>query len=111
MLLLDSIGELAGLFERATVVFMGGTLPQRGGHNILEPAYFGKPVIVGPHMENFAEIMQEFSAADAVVKIDGPDALAGAVETLLENPARASGNRRSGAGDWPWRSAARPMRS
>ena len=90
VLLLDSIGELAGLFERATVVFMGGTLPQRGGHNILEPAYFGKPVIVGPHMENFAAIMQEFSAADAVVKIDGPDALAGAVESLLENPARAA---------------------
>jgi tetraacyldisaccharide 4'-kinase len=89
VLLLDSIGELAGLFEHATVVFMGGTLPQRGGHNILEPAYFGKPVIVGPHMENFAEIMQEFSAADAVVKIDGPGALAGAVEALLENPRRA----------------------
>jgi 3-deoxy-D-manno-octulosonic-acid transferase len=89
ILLLDSIGELAGLFERATVVFMGGTLPQRGGHNILEPAYFGKPVIVGPHMENFAEIMKEFSVADAVVKIDGPGALAGAVEALLENPARA----------------------
>jgi 3-deoxy-D-manno-octulosonic-acid transferase len=89
VLLLDSIGELAGLFERATVVFMGGTLSQRGGHNILEPAYFGKPVIVGPHMENFAEIMQEFSAADAVVKIDGPDALTSAVESLLDNPARA----------------------
>ena len=57
-LLLDSIGELAGLFEHATVVFMGGTLARRGGHNILEPAFFGKPVIVGPHMENFAEIMR-----------------------------------------------------
>ncbi len=90
VLLLDSIGELAGLFENATVVFMGGTLPHRGGHNILEPAYFGKPVIVGPHMENFAAILQEFSAADAVVKIDGPVALAGAVQALLENPARAS---------------------
>jgi len=89
VLLLDSIGELAGLFERATVVFMGGTLPHRGGHNILEPAYFGKPVIVGPHMENFAEIMQEFSAVDALVTIDGPEALAGAVESLLENPIRA----------------------
>jgi len=89
VLLLDSIGELAGLFERATVVFMGGTLPHRGGHNILEPAYFGKPVIVGPHMENFAEIMQEFSAADAAVKIGGADALEGAVESLLENPIRA----------------------
>jgi len=90
VLLLDSIGELAGLFERATVVFMGGTLPRRGGHNILEPAYFGKPVIVGPHMENFAAIIDEFSAADAVVKINGPDALAGAVEALLENPAHAA---------------------
>jgi 3-deoxy-D-manno-octulosonic-acid transferase len=89
VLLLDSIGELAGLFERATVVFMGGTLPRRGGHNILEPAYFGKPVIVGPHMENFAEILQEFLAVDAVVKIDGPDALVSAVEALLENPSRA----------------------
>ncbi len=95
VLLLDSIGELAALFERATVVFMGGTLPRRGGHNVLEPAYFGKPVIVGPHMENFAAIIEEFSAADAVVKIDGPDALAGAVEALLGNPARAAaiGNR------------------
>jgi tetraacyldisaccharide 4'-kinase len=90
VLLLDSIGELAGLFERATVVFMGGTLPRRGGHNILEPAYFGKPVIVGPHMENFAAIMDEFSAAEAVVKIDGPDQLANAVESLLANPARAA---------------------
>ncbi len=90
VLLLDSIGELAGLFERATVVFMGGTLPHRGGHNILEPAYFGKPVIVGPHMENFAEVMEEVSAADAVVGIGGPNALTDAVEALLENPTRAA---------------------
>src|SRR6185369_10498192 len=81
-------GELAGLFQRATVVFMGGTLPRRGGHNILEPAFFGKPVIVGPHMENFAEIAQEFSAAGAIVKIDGAGALAGAVEALLDDAAR-----------------------
>ena len=54
VLLLDSMGELAALFERATVVFMGGTLASRGGHNILEPAYFAKPVIAGPHMENFS---------------------------------------------------------
>ena len=90
VLLLDSIGELAGLFERATVVFMGGTLPRRGGHNILEPAYFGKPVIAGPHMENFAAIMDEFAAAEAVVKIDTPEELAGAVEDLLEDPIRAA---------------------
>ena len=97
VLLLDSIGELAGLFERATVVFMGGTLPRRGGHNILEPAYFGKPVMVGPHMENFAAIMEEFSAADAVVKINGPDDLVGAVGSLLDDPARAADIGASGA--------------
>ena len=63
VLLLDTIGELAALFERAGAVFMGGTLAQRGGHNILEPAYFGKPIIVGPHMENFAAIAEEFHDA------------------------------------------------
>ena len=65
VLLLDTIGELAALFESADVVFMGGTLAMRGGHNILEPAYFGKPIIVGPHMENFAAIAEEFHRAGA----------------------------------------------
>ena len=60
VLLLDSMGELAALYARADVVFMGGTLGARGGHNVLEPAYFGKPVIAGPHMENFAEMAREF---------------------------------------------------
>ncbi len=91
VLLVDSIGELAALFERADAVFMGGTLARRGGHNILEPAYFAKPVIVGPHMENFAEIAREFTAAQAVVNIAGPQALAGAVKGLLADPARGAG--------------------
>ena len=82
-LLLDSIGELAALFERASVVFMGGTLASRGGHNILEPAYFAKPVVAGPHMENFAAIAQEFTAAGALVRIEAAKELAGAVEGLL----------------------------
>ena len=56
VMLLDSIGELSGLFSRADVVFMGGTLVDSGGHNILEPAMFGKPIVVGPHMENFRDI-------------------------------------------------------
>src|ERR1039458_1691557 len=56
VLRLDSVGELAGLFGLADCVFMGGTLAARGGHNILEPALFGKAVIVGPHMENFAGV-------------------------------------------------------
>jgi tetraacyldisaccharide 4'-kinase len=83
VLLLDSIGELGGLFGLADCVFMGGTLAARGGHNILEPALFGKAVIVGPHMENFAGVAEEFRAAGAVVEVGGADELAGAVERVL----------------------------
>src|ERR1019366_1479201 len=83
VLLLDSIGELGGLFGLADCVFMGGTLAARGGHNILEPALFGKTVIVGPHMENFTGIAEEFRAARAVVEVGGAEELAGAVEAVL----------------------------
>ena len=83
VLLLDTIGELAALFDVADVVFMGGTLAMRGGHNILEPAYFGKPIIVGPHMENFAAIAEEFHQAKALALIQRPADLAGAVMQLL----------------------------
>lgn len=79
VLLLDSIGELGGLFRYADVVFMGGTLADRGGHNILEPAIFGKPVIAGPHMENFREIAADFERMQAIVRIDTGDALGDAV--------------------------------
>jgi tetraacyldisaccharide 4'-kinase len=85
VLLLDSIGELGGLFGLADCVFMGGTLAARGGHNILEPALFGKAVIVGPHMENFAEIAHQFRDARALVEVAGPQDLALAVQRLLED--------------------------
>ena len=87
VLLLDSIGELGGLFGCADVVFMGGTLARRGGHNILEPALFGKPVIVGPHMENFQAIAEEFRAAGALVEIGAAPELTAAVERLLQSAA------------------------
>lgn len=90
VLLLDTIGDLASLFARATVVFMGGTLSNRGGHNILEPAFFGKPVIAGPHMENFAEIAREFTAAKALERISTPSELAAAAGGLLSNAGRAA---------------------
>ncbi|HUI54086.1 MAG TPA: tetraacyldisaccharide 4'-kinase [Bryobacteraceae bacterium] len=95
VLLLDSIGELSALFDAATVVFMGGTLASRGGHNILEPALFAKPVITGPHMENFQAIAHDFRAANACVEIAGAAGLVGAVERLLAEPeeARAIGRR------------------
>lgn len=95
VLLLDSIGELSGLFAVADVVFMGGTLAQRGGHNLLEPGFFSKPVIAGPHLENFQAIADEFRRAGALVEITSAAALGPAVETLLEDPeaARDRGRR------------------
>jgi 3-deoxy-D-manno-octulosonic-acid transferase len=66
VLLLDSIGELAAIYELATIAFVGGSLVPRGGHNILEPAYFGKPILVGPHTENFRDIIKIFVQAKAL---------------------------------------------
>ncbi len=87
VLLLDTIGELNGLFRHATLVFMGGTVAERGGHNVLEPAAFGTPVIRGPHMENFAEIAAEFDRAGALARLDQSN-LSGAISSLLNDPDR-----------------------
>ncbi|MBL0160057.1 MAG: tetraacyldisaccharide 4'-kinase [Bryobacterales bacterium] len=86
VLLLDTIGELSGLFRIAHAVFMGGTFPHRGGHNILEPAAFGVPIVTGPHMENFAEIAAAFRTAGAVLTIEDPAALAPAIQQLFADP-------------------------
>jgi tetraacyldisaccharide 4'-kinase len=89
VLLLDSIGELSGLFALADVVFMGGTLASRGGHNVLEPALFGKPVICGPHMENFQSIANEFRGAQGFLEIGDAAQLSAVVEGLLADLSRA----------------------
>jgi len=65
VLVLDSLGELAGLYRLARLAFIGGTLVPTGGHNPIEAARFGVPVVVGPSMENFREIAESFDAADA----------------------------------------------
>jgi 3-deoxy-D-manno-octulosonic-acid transferase len=85
VLLLDSIGELASTFRYATVVFMGGTLAPRGGHNILEPAAFAKPIVFGPHMENFREISELFLQARAAIQVEGAEQLSAAVDALLSD--------------------------
>jgi 3-deoxy-D-manno-octulosonic-acid transferase len=64
--LLDSIGELAPIYRLATVAFIGGSLVPRGGHNILEPAHYAIPIMVGPHTENFRDIVSLFTRAGAV---------------------------------------------
>ena len=68
VLLLDSIGELATVYSLADVALVGGSLVPRGGHNILEPAFYGVPIIVGPHTENFRDIIALFRREKAVLE-------------------------------------------
>src|SRR4030081_3280906 len=69
VVVLDSIGELAQLYQLATAGFVGGAPADHGGHNILEPAIFGKPIVFGPHMQNFQEIADAFLANDAAIQV------------------------------------------
>jgi 3-deoxy-D-manno-octulosonic-acid transferase len=83
VLLLDTLGELAHVYSLASVVFVGGSLVASGGHNILEPAVAGKPIVVGPHMENFQEIADTFRAESALVQVGSADELGREVSALL----------------------------
>ncbi len=88
VVVLDTIGELAALFGLATVVFVGGSLVDAGGHNVLEPALFGLPIIVGPSMHNFREIADMFLEADAFVQVPDADGLTQAALQLFADPGR-----------------------
>jgi len=69
VLLMDTTGELKHLYTVATVIFIGKSLTQHGGQNIIEPAVCGRPVVVGPNMENFIDIVREFKAAEALIQV------------------------------------------
>ena len=88
VLLLDSIGELASLYGLADGAFVGGSLVSAGGHNILEPAAFGKIPVFGPSMENFAEIAARFVAAGAAVQVESPEDVGVAWIELFRDPPR-----------------------
>jgi 3-deoxy-D-manno-octulosonic-acid transferase len=88
VIVLDTIGELAQLYQIGTVVFVGGSLVDAGGHNILEPAVFGKPIVFGPHMENFAEIARAFLDQGAAMQVRSGRELEAALLELLGDPVR-----------------------
>ena len=88
VVVLDTIGELAQVYQIATAVFVGGSLVDTGGHNILEPAVFGKPIVFGPHMQNFKEIADAFIAQDAAVQVTNVRELEEALLALLTDPVR-----------------------
>jgi len=89
VILVDSIGELASLYRVADGVFVGGSLVPSGGHNILEPAAFGKIPVFGPSMENFAEIASRFVSAGAAVQVESPEDVGVAWIEFFRNPERA----------------------
>ena len=89
LLLLDSLGELSSLYRYAGVVFVGGSLNGWGGHNVLEPAHYARPVVVGPYMQNFQAITDELARRQAIRQVQGADELAAAFSEILDNPKEA----------------------
>ena len=86
--MLDTLGELAQVYPLADVVFVGGSLVPTGGHNILEAAVAGKPVVVGPHMHNFQEIADRFRAEGALVEVTGAGDLGRELTSLVTDEGR-----------------------
>jgi 3-deoxy-D-manno-octulosonic-acid transferase len=92
VVVLDTLGELAQIYQVATVVFVGGSLVDHGGHNILEPAIFGKPIVFGPYMQNFKEIGAAFIANGAAVQVQSDRDLETALVALVTDPVRRAGH-------------------
>ena len=89
VLVMNTMGDLAILYQCATMAIMGGSFsPETGGHNFLEPLYFAKPVIVGPCMRNFHELDCCYAAIGGICKIAGTDQIGRAVEDLIRDPVR-----------------------
>jgi 3-deoxy-D-manno-octulosonic-acid transferase len=84
IILMDTIGELSRAFSRVSIAFIGGSLVPVGGHNILEPAYWGRPILFGPYMDNFP-VAGEFIEKAAAIEVNGQEDMANRVVELLEN--------------------------
>jgi 3-deoxy-D-manno-octulosonic-acid transferase len=86
--LVDTMGELPSFFAASDLAFVGGSLVPIGGHNLLEPAALGIPVLTGPHTFNAQDVADKLIGAGAAVEVADEDALADAVVSLLGDPAR-----------------------
>ena len=87
--ILDTIGELLDYYCLADIVFVGGSMVKKGGHNILEPASLSKPVIFGPHMFNFRDIAGLFLEHQAAVEVRNPQELQKKIKFFLSQPGEA----------------------
>src|SRR6202042_440249 len=84
-ILLDTIGDLAAVYELADVAFVGGSLVRKGGHNPLEPAQFGVPVVMGPSYENFREVVERMRQADGIEIVKSAEELEPGLVRLLKS--------------------------
>lgn len=96
VLLGDTMGELLFLYALADVAFVGGSLVPNGGHNLLEPAALGLPVLSGPHLFNFLEISAQLREAGACLEVGDGEALARELRALLGEPGRRQAMGRAG---------------
>jgi 3-deoxy-D-manno-octulosonic-acid transferase len=97
VLLVDTTGELKSFYAAAHVVFVGKSMfDNRGGQNFIEPAFYGKPVLTGPHLENFPAVAEDFLEAGALIQVADVDALARQTDRLLGDlPEREAMGRRA----------------
>jgi len=86
--ILDTIGKLMDFYGIADIVFVGGSLIEKGGHNILEPASLAKPILFGPQMFNFRDIADLFLENDACILVRNEEEIRKAIMDLLGNPAK-----------------------
>lgn len=90
ILLLDTVGELPQFFAAGDIAFVGGSLVEIGGHNLLEPARFQKPILFGPYMTNFKSIAEEMKRSGAAIEVRNAEELARAlIELLVDAEARS----------------------
>jgi 3-deoxy-D-manno-octulosonic-acid transferase len=87
IVLLDTIGELASVYSLASVAFVGGSLIPAGGHNPLEPAQFGVPIVMGPHYANFRTITEDLLAHQALRVVTSEELASVLIELLQDRPA------------------------
>jgi 3-deoxy-D-manno-octulosonic-acid transferase len=83
--IMDEVGYLPSLYEMADISFIGGSLVPRGGHNLIEAAIFGKPVIMGPYYENFEEIVWEFLKTEALFVVRNEGELKDVLDLLIRD--------------------------
>ena len=89
VILLDTVGELAGFYRLSGMVFVGGSLVPHGGHNLVEPASMSRPILSGPHLQNFQAISESLLQAKGMRIVQSPEELEQAVSRLLESPGQA----------------------